>query len=132
LSPETSECIDLAIVRVEAPIVGPGDRTSVRVHVLNSGTRSAKNVIIALADAAERSAAGRVTRSLGDMPPASIKSTTLALTYAITDTSRLDALTVALFIRPGDIDTDDGVRRSAASPEPAAPVDVRVVGKIAS
>jgi hypothetical protein len=119
-------------VQVEAPIVGPGDRTSVRVHVLNSGTTSAKNVSIALADAAERSSAGLVMRSLGDMPPASIKSTTLALAYAITDTSRLGALTVAVFTRSSDIDADDGVRRSSALPAQPAPVAVRVVGKIAS
>jgi hypothetical protein len=119
-------------VRVEAPIVGPGDRTSVRVHVLNSGTTSAKNVTIALSDGSEPSSAGIVMRSLGDMPPTSIKSTTLALTYAITDSIRLGALTVAVFTRSVDIDADDGVRRSARQPEQPAPVAVRVVGQIAS
>lgn len=119
-------------MRVEEPIVGPGDRTSVRVHVLNSGTTSAKNVTVALADGSEHSSAGIAMRSLGDMPPASIKSTTLALTYAITDTVRLGALTVALFTRSSDIDADDGVRRSAALPERPAPVAVRIVGQIAS
>jgi len=119
-------------VRVEAPIVGPGDRTSVRVHVLNSGTTSAKNVTIALSDGSEPSSAGIVMRSLGDMPATSLKSTTLALGYAITDSIRLGALTVAVFTRSADIDADDGVRRSAAQPEQPAPVAVRVVGQIAS
>jgi hypothetical protein len=119
-------------VRVEAPIVGPGDRTAVRVHVLNSGTLTAKNVTIALSDGSEPSSAGIVMRSLGDMPSTSIKSTTLSLTYAITDSIRLGALTVAVFTRSADIDADDGVRRSAAQPEQPAPVAVRVVGQIAS
>jgi hypothetical protein len=132
LTAETPDCIDLAIVRVEEPIVGPGERTSVRVHVLNSGTISAKNVTVALADGSEQSSLGIVMRSLGDMPPASIKSTTLALTYSITDSLRLGALTVAVFTRSADIDADDGVRRSAARPEQPAPVAVRIVGQIAS
>lgn len=119
-------------MRIEAPIVGPGDRTSVRVHVLNSGTSSAKNVSVTLADGSEGSSAGSVTRSLGDMPPTSIKSTTLALTYQISDPVRLFSLTIAVFTRSTEVSADDGVRRSAAVPEQPAPVAVRMVGQIAS
>jgi hypothetical protein len=119
-------------VRIEAPIVGPGDRTSVRVHVLNSGTTSAKNVSVTLTDGSERSSVASVTRSLGDMPPTSIKSTTLALTYAITDSVRLGSLTIAVFTRSSELVADDGIRRSAAVPEQPAPVAVRMVGQIAS
>lgn len=119
-------------MRVEAPIVGPGERTSVRVHVLNSGMVSARNVTIELADASERGSAGNVMRHLGDMPPASIKSTTLALTYAITDSIRLGALTVAVFIRKLPLEEEDGVRRSSAWPEQPVPVTIRSVGEIAS
>lgn len=103
-----------------------------RVHVLNSGTVGATNVTVALADGSEKSSAGMVMRQLGDMPPASIKSTTLALNYAINDSIRLGALTVAIFTRADPIDADDGVRRSAAWPEQQAPVAIRVVGEIAS
>jgi hypothetical protein len=124
---EPAECIDLAIVRVEDPIVGPGDRTSVRVHVLNSGTTTAHNVTIALADGSEQGSSGIVMRHLGDMPPASLKSTTLALTYAIEDSLRLGALTVAVFTRSHPIDEDAGIRRSAAWPEQPAPVTMRSV-----
>jgi hypothetical protein len=132
LATRTPECVDLAIVRIEAPIVGPGDRTSVRVHVLNSGTTSAKNVSVTLTDGSERSSVASVTRSLGDMPPTSIKSTTLALTYAITDSVRLGSLTIAVFTRSSELVADDGIRRSAAVPEQPAPVAVRMVGQIAS
>jgi hypothetical protein len=130
--PQSPESVDLAIVRVEAPIVGPGDRTSVRVHVLNSGMNSAHNVTVALADGSESSSAGIVMRHLGDMPPASIKSTTLALTYAITDTIRLGALTVAVFTRNHPMDVEDGVRRSSAWPDQPEPVAIRSIGEIAS
>lgn len=132
MSPQSPEGVDLAIVRVEEPIVGPGERTSVRVHVLNSGMNSARNVTVALTDASERGSAGVVLRHLGDMPPASIKSTTLALTYAITDSIRLGALTVAVFTRTHPIDDEDGVRRSSAWPETPAPVAVKSVGEIVS
>jgi hypothetical protein len=124
---EPAECIDIAIVRVEEPIVGPGDRTSVRVHVLNSGTTTAEHVTIALADAAERGSAGVVMRQLGDMPPASIKSTTLWLSYAITNPARLGALTVSVFTRSHPPDEDTEVRRSAAWPEQPRPIATRSV-----
>jgi hypothetical protein len=126
------EGVDLAIVRVEEPLVGPGDRTSVRVHILNSGMASARNVTVALADGSEHGSAGIVMRHLGDMPPATVRSTTLALTYAITDTVRLGALTVAVFTRNRPIEEDDGVRRSSAWPTRSAPVTVRSIGEIAS
>ena len=130
--PESLEGADLALVRIEAPIVGPGDRTSVRVHVLNSGMTSARNVTVALADGSEHGSTGIVMRHLGDMPPASIKSTTLALTYSITDSIRLGALTVAVFTRNHPLEEDDGVRRSAALSEQPAPVAIRSIGEIAS
>ena len=129
---ESKESIDLAIVRVEEPIVGPGERTSVRVHVLNSGMTAARNVTLALADGSEHSSAGIVMRSLGDMPPASIKSTTLSLTYAISDHIRLGALTVAVFARHRPLEEEDGVRRSSAWPEKPEPVAIRSIGEIAS
>ncbi|HEU5218540.1 MAG TPA: hypothetical protein VFU23_07765 [Gemmatimonadales bacterium] len=132
MSPELPEGVDLAIVRVEEPVVGPGERTSVRVHVLNSGMTSARNVTVALADSTESGSAGIAMRHLGDMPPASIKSTTLALTYAITDSIRLGALTVAVFTRTHPDDDGDGVRRSSAWPDKPEPVAVRQVGTIAS
>lgn len=125
---EPAECIDLTIVRVEKPIVGPGERTSVRAHVLNSGTSTAHNVTIALADGSEPGSSGIVMRHLGDMPPASIKSTTLELTYAITDSLRLAALTVAVYTRNHPIDEDGQIRRSAAWPEQPPPVTMRSVG----
>ncbi len=128
---ESREGIDLAIVRVEEPIVA-GDRTSVRVHVLNSGMITARNVTVALADGSEHGSDGIVMRHLGDMPPASIKSTTLSLTYPITDTIRLGALTVAVFTRNHSIEEDDGVRRSSAQPEKPEPVAIRSIGTIAS
>lgn len=103
-----------------------------RVHVLNSGTSSAKNVSVTLADGSESGSAGSVTRSLGDMPPTSIKSTTLALTYPITDPVRLGSLTVAVFTLSVELAADDGIRRSAAVPEQPAPVVIRMVGQIAS
>lgn len=103
-----------------------------RVHLLNSGTATARNVTIALSDGSEHGSAGIVMRSMGDMPPASIKSTTLALTYAITDTLRLGALTVAVFTRNSPIEEDDGVRRSAAWPDQSAPVAIRPVRREAS
>ena len=103
-----------------------------RVHVLNSGMTSARNVTVALADSAEHASAGIVMRHLGDMPPASIRSTTLTLTYAISDSIRLGALTVAVFTRTHPIEADDGVRRSSAWPEPQRPVAVRSVGEVAS
>jgi hypothetical protein len=130
--PESQEGADLAIVRVEAPVVGPGERTSVRVHVLNSGMTGARNVTVALADSAERGSAGIVMRHLGDMPPASIRSTTLTLTYAVNDSVRRGALTVAVFTRAHPIEENDGVRRSSAWPEAQRPVAVRSVGEIAS
>lgn len=123
------EGIDIAIVRVEEPVVGPGERTSVRVHVLNSGTTTAQNVTVALADGSEPGSSGIVMRSLGDMPPASIKSTTLALTYAIEDSLRLGALTVAVFTRNEPIDEDHAVRRSSAWPDQPTPVAMRSVGR---
>ena len=129
---ESQESVDLAIVRVEEPMIGPGQRTSVRVHVLNSGMTSARNVTVALADGSEHSSAGIVMRSLGDMPPASIKSTTLALTYAISDPIRLGALTVAVFTRPRPLDEEDGVRRSSALPEQPVPIAIRSIGEIVS
>ena len=132
MSSDSLEGVDLAIVRVEEPVVGPGDRTSVRVHILNSGMRGARNVTVALADGSEHGSAGIVMRHLGDMPPASIKSTTLALAYAITDTVRLGALTVAVFTRNHPIEEDDGVRLSWAWPIQPAPVAVRSIGEIAS
>jgi hypothetical protein len=132
VSPASPEGVDLAIVRVEAPVIGPGERTSVRIHVLNSGMASARNVTVALADGSEHSSSGIVMRHLGDMPPASIKSTTLTLTYLITDTIRLDALTVAVFTRSQSIDEEDGVRRSSAWPEKPEPVAIRSIGEIAS
>ena len=132
VSPESPEGVDLAILRVEQPIIGPGDRTSVRVHILNSGMVSASNVTVALADGSEHSSAGIVMRHLGDMPPASIKSTTLALTYPITDPIRLGALTVAVFTRNHPIENDDGVRRSSAWPDQSEPVTIRSIGEIAS
>ena len=125
---ESPEGVDLAIVRVEEPIVGPGERTSVRVHVLNSGMVSARNVTVALSDGSEHSSAGIVMRHLGDMPPASIKSTTLILTYAVTDSIRRGALTVAVFTRTHSAEDDDGVRRSSAWPEAPEPVAVRSIG----
>lgn len=125
--PLTDPVIDLAIVRVEEPVVGPGERTAGRVHVLNSGTTTAQNVTIALADGSEHGSAGIVMRSLGDMPPASIKSTTLALTYAINDSLRLGALTVAVFTRNHPIDEDQAVRRSAAWPDQPTPVTMRSI-----
>ncbi len=132
MAPETPEGVDLALVRVEPPVVGPGERTSVRVHVLNSGMTMARNVTVALADASEKGPAGIVTRNLGDMPPASIKSTTLVLTYAISDSLRLGALTVAVFVRAHAAEEDDGVRRSSAGPHIPEPVAVRTIREIAS
>lgn len=132
MSPESLESADLAIVRVEEPVVGPGERTSVRVHILNSGMTSARNVTVALADGSEHGSAGIVMRNLGDMPPASIKSTTLSLTYAIMDTIRLGALTVAVFTRARPMEEEDGVRRSSARPEKPAPVAMRSIGEIVS
>ncbi len=132
MSLESKEGADLAIVRVEEPIVGPGERTSVRIHVLNSGMTSARNVTVALADGSEHRSTGIVMRHLGDMPPASIKSTTLALTYAISDTIRLSALTVAVFTRSHPIDDEDGVRRSSAWPDKPEPVAIRSVGESVS
>ena len=129
---DAPEGVDLAIVRVEEPVVGPGDRTSVRVHILNSGMSSARNVTVALADASEHGSAGIVMRHLGDMPPATIRSTTLTLTYPITDTIRLGALTVAVFTRGHPIEDDDGVRRSSAWPLKPVPVAVRSIREIAS
>ena len=131
MSFESREGIDLAIVRVEEPVVA-ADRTSVRVHVLNSGMITARNVTVALADGSEHGSDGIVMRHLGDMPSASIKSTTLSLTYPITDTIRLGALTVAVFTRNHSIEEDDGVRRSSAQPEKPEPVAVRSIGTIAS
>jgi hypothetical protein len=130
--PGPTDGADLAIVRVEAPVVGPGERTAVRVHVLNSGLASAQNVTVALADGSEHGSAGIVMRHLGDMPPATIKTTTLVLSYSITDTIRLDALTVAVFTRTRPIEEEDGVRRSSSRPEQAVPVTVRSIGEIAS
>ncbi len=132
MSSESLEGVDIAIVRVEEPVVGPGERTAVRVHILNSGMASAHNVTVALADSSEHSSAGIVMRHLGDMPPASIKSTTLALTYAIKDNVRLSALTVAVFTRYQALEEEDGVRRSSAWPERPEPVTSRSIGEIAS
>lgn len=131
MAPEPPESVDLALVRVEGPVVGPGERTSVRVHVLNSGMTVARNVTVALADGSEKGAAGIVMRNLGDMPPACIKSTTLILTYSISDSLRLGALTVAVFTRAHPADDDDGVRRSAAWPHTPEPVTVRSIREIA-
>ncbi len=125
------EGVDLAIVRVEEPVVVE-DRTSVRVHILNSGMSSARNVTVALADGSEQSSAGIVMRHLGDMPPASIKSTTLALTYPIKDTIRLGALTVAVFTRKHPMEDEDSVRRPSAWPEKPEPVAVRSIREIVS
>lgn len=93
---------------------------------------SAGNVTVALADGSEHGSAGIVMRHLGDMPPASIKSTTLALTYQITDTIRLGALTVAVFTRNHPIVDENGVRRSSAWPDKSEPVIIRSIGEIAS
>lgn len=125
---QPSEVIDLTILRVEDPVVGPGERTSVRVHVLNSGTATAFNVTLALSDGSEKGPDGIVLRSLGDMPPASIKSTTLSLTYSITDSLRLGALNVAAYSRQHPIDIDyDGIRRSAALEPKPVPLASRTV-----
>ena len=122
--------IDLTILRVEDPVVGPGERTSVRVHVLNSGTATAYNVTLALSDGAEKGPEGIVLRSLGDMPPASIKATTLVLPYAISDTLRLGALNVAVFSRTKPIDIDfDAVRRSEAESRLPTPIATRTIGQ---
>lgn len=115
---------------MEDPTVGPGERTSVRVHVLNSGTATAVNVTLALSDGSEKGPEGIVLRSLGDMPPASIKSTTLTLTYAITDSLRLGALNVAAYSRLHPLDTDfDGIRRSKALDPKPVPLATRTVGQ---
>ncbi len=122
--------IDLTILRVEDPVVGPGERTSVRVHVLNSGTATAYNVTLALSDGAEKGPEGIVLRSLGDMPPASIKATTLVLPYAISDTLRLGALNVAVFSRTKPIDIDfDAVRRSEAESRLPTPITSRTLAQ---
>ena len=41
---QPGQVVDLTILRVEDPVVVPGERTAVRVHVLNSGTAIAYNV----------------------------------------------------------------------------------------
>jgi hypothetical protein len=89
----------LSCLVVRPARVGPGGRTSVLVQIQNLGWEESSNVVVALADAVERSSAGIVMQNLGDMPVGSIRETELSLPYPITDSLQLDSLTVAVFPR---------------------------------
>jgi len=93
----------LSFMRVLAPSVGPGDRTAIRVEIENVGLEMSRNVTVALADPAEKSSAGIVMRTLGDLPVGALAEAELALGYAITDSTRLASLTVAVFPRHSPI-----------------------------
>ena len=96
----------LSFLRLEPPRVGPGERTSVRVQVQNLGTEVSRNVTVALADSGEPSSSGIVMGNLGDMAVCAVREIELSLGYAITDSVRLAALTVAVFPRERPIDAD--------------------------
>jgi hypothetical protein len=98
----------LAFVHVGFPVVGPGERTSVRVQVKNLGVQAARNVTVALADPAEWGTQGIVMQHLGDLTPGSEAEAELALEYSISDVLRLGSLTVAVFPRDQAINCDEG------------------------
>ena len=93
----------LSFLRVMAPSVGPGNRTAIRVEVQNLGLEMSRNVTVALADPCEKSSAGIVMRNLGDLTVGGLAEAELALGYAITDSIRLAALSVAVFPRHAPI-----------------------------
>ena len=73
------------------------------LRALSVGLLLASSVTVALADPAEKSSAGIVMRTLGDLPVGALAEAELALGYAITDSTRLASLTVAVFPRHSPI-----------------------------
>ncbi|NOT06657.1 MAG: hypothetical protein HOP28_00470 [Gemmatimonadales bacterium] len=101
---------------VHPPIVGPGERTCVRVYVHNDASEPARNVTAALTDSGDITSSGVTMKHLGHLAPGGSCEAELTLRYAIVDSLRLAALTIAAFPRAQAIDWADPDANGALLP----------------